>query len=394
MSSHPLRSAARMDQVAAFHVMDIQRRAFELEASGRSIIHMEIGQPDFGAPEPVRTRAIELLAGHRIGYTDTLGIPDLRRAIAEHYRRTDNIDIDPDRIMVTTGATGALMTLLGCFTDPGDEYLMPDPCYPCNRHLVALFDGHARLVPTSAATRFQLSADQVRAHWGPKTRGVIIASPSNPTGTCIAPTELAAIHEIVRERGGLTIVDEIYLGLSHDHRNPSALALGDDLMVVNSFSKYFAMTGWRLGWLVAPAEAMRPLERFAQNAAICPPTLSQHAALAAFSDASISICESRRKVFTERRNRLLPALRELGFGIPVVPDGAFYLYADCSSFGLSASALSVRLLEEAGVAVTPGVDFGIHAAERHLRFAHTCSTAELDRAIDAIGTMLRLLSSY
>ena len=380
--------ARRMDHVAAFHVMDIQRRAFELEAQGRSIIHMEIGQPDFGAPEPVRARAAELVAGHRLGYTDTLGLPALREAIARHYRIVDDLDIDPARVMVTTGATGALMTLLGCYTNPGDEYLMPDPCYPCNRHLAALFGGRARLLPTSSDTRFQLCADDVRVAWGPHTRGVIIASPSNPTGTCIARDELAAIVQTVRERGGITIIDEIYLGLSHGERQRSALDLGEDVMVVNSFSKYFAMTGWRLGWLVAPPEAMRPLERFAQNAAICPPALSQHAAIAAFDDASIALCESRRRIFTERRDLLLPALRAAGFGIPVTPDGAFYLYVDCGPLATTASALATRLLEEAGVAATPGIDFGDHDAERYMRFAHTCPAAEITRAVAAIGRIL------
>jgi aspartate/methionine/tyrosine aminotransferase len=381
--------ARRMNHVAPFHVMDIQRRAFELEAQGRPIIHMEIGQPDFGAPESVRDRARELAIGHRLGYTDTLGIPALRAAIASHYRAVDGLDIDPARVMVTTGATGALMTLLGCFTDPGDEYLMPDPCYPCNRHLAALFEGQARLLPTRADTRFQLSAEHVRSAWGPRTRGVIIASPSNPTGTCIEPDQLAAIVETVRERGGITIVDEIYLGLSHGQRHRSALGLGDDVMVVNSFSKYFAMTGWRLGWLVAPPEAMRPLERFAQNAAICPPALSQHAAIAAFDASSIALCESRRHIFTERRDLLLPGLRAAGFDIPLIPDGAFYIYADCSRLGSHASVLARRLLEEAGVAVTPGIDFGHHDAERYMRFAHTCPASDLQRAVEAMTETLR-----
>jgi aspartate/methionine/tyrosine aminotransferase len=379
----------RMARIEPFHVMEIQRRAFELETAGRTIIHMEIGQPDFGAPDVVVERARSLLGTQRLGYTDSLGVPALREAIAGHYLRQDGLSIDPGRIMVTTGATGALMTLLATMTNPGDEYLMPDPCYSCNRHLVHLHGGVARLLPTDAGQRFQLTADQVREHWSARTRAVLIASPSNPTGTSIDPDELAGILEVVRERGGILIVDEIYLGLSHGQRPRSALALGDDLFVVNSFSKYFAMTGWRLGWLAAPAATVRGLERLAQNATICPPTLSQLAACAAFDAASLDQCETRRTEFTRRRDLLVPALRDLGFEIPVMPDGAFYVYADCTPLGRSASELARDLLERAGVAATPGLDFGEADPERYIRFAHTCAAPEIERAIERLSQVIR-----
>ncbi len=373
--------ARRMAHVEPFRVMDIQQRAFELEAAGRSVIHMEIGQPDFAAPAPVLERARQLLDYERLGYTDSLGLPQLRTAIAQFHAVQSGVVVDPTRVMVTTGASGALMTLLGSLVNPGDEWLMPDPCYPCNRHMVSLFGGLPRLIPTSAQSQFQLSAATVREHWRPHTRGVLLASPSNPTGTRIAPDELRAVHAEVRANGGVLIVDEIYLGLTYGARRDSALALGEDVFVVSSFSKYFAMTGWRLGWLVAPPDAMRGLERFAQNATICPPALAQHAALAAFEPASLAICEARREEFQARRDDLIPALQGIGFKVPTLPDGAFYVYADCSALATDSARLARELLEAAGVALTPGDDFGVHEPQRWLRFAYTCDRTLLRQAV-------------
>ncbi len=373
--------ARRMAHVEPFRVMDIQQRAFELEAAGRSIIHMEIGQPDFAAPAPVLERARQLLDDDRLGYTDSLGLPQLRTAIAQFHAVQSGVVVDPARVMVTTGASGALMTLLGSLVNPGDEWLMPDPCYPCNRHMVSLFGGLPRLIPTSAQSQFQLSAATVREHWRPRTRGVLLASRSNPTGTRIAPDELRAVHAEVRANGGVLIVDEIYLGLTYGARRDSALALGEDVFVVSSFSKYFAMTGWRLGWLVAPPDAMRGLERFAQNATICPPALAQHAALAAFEPASLAICEARREEFQARRDDLIPALQGIGFKVPTLPDGAFYVYADCSALATDSARLARELLEAAGVALTPGDDFGVHEPQRWLRFAYTCDRTLLRQAV-------------
>ncbi len=373
--------ARRMAHVEPFRVMDIQQRAFELEAAGRSVIHMEIGQPDFAAPAPVLERARQLLDDERLGYTDSLGLPQLRTAIAQFHAVQSGVVVDPTRVMVTTGASGALMTLLGSLVNPGDEWLMPDPCYPCNRHMVSLFGGLPRLIPTSAQSQFQLSAATVREHWRPHTRGVLLASPSNPTGTRIAPDELRAVHAEVRANGGVLIVDEIYLGLTYGARRDSALALGEDVFVVSSFSKYFAMTGWRLGWLVAPPDAMRGLERFAQNATICPPALAQHAALAAFEPASLAICEARREEFQARRDDLIPALQGIGFKVPTLPDGAFYVYADCSALATDSARLARELLEAAGVALTPGDDFGVHEPQRWLRFAYTCDRTLLRQAV-------------
>ena len=300
-------------------------------------------------------------------------------AVALGGRVAEELIFGPDN--VTTGASGALMTLLGSLVNPGDEWLMPDPCYPCNRHMVSLFGGLPRLIPTSAQSQFQLSAATVREHWRPHTRGVLLASPSNPTGTRIAPDELRAVHAEVRANGGVLIVDEIYLGLTYGARRDSALALGEDVFVVSSFSKYFAMTGWRLGWLVAPPDAMRGLERFAQNATICPPALAQHAALAAFEPASLAICEARREEFQARRDDLIPALQGIGFKVPTLPDGAFYVYADCSALATDSARLARELLEAAGVALTPGDDFGVHEPQRWLRFAYTCDRTLLRQAV-------------
>ncbi|HYF20416.1 MAG TPA: pyridoxal phosphate-dependent aminotransferase, partial [Ramlibacter sp.] len=277
--------------------------------------------------------------------------------------------------------------------EAGDEVLMPDPSYPCNRHFVSAAEGTAVLVPAGPAERFQLSAAAVEASWGPRTRGVLLASPSNPTGTSIDPGELRRIHEVVRARGGLTIVDEIYLGLSYEERfGHSALALGDDVVSINSFSKYFNMTGWRLGWLVLPPALVPVVERLAQNLFICPSTVAQHAALACFEPDSIAEYERRRAEFKARRDWFIPALDGIGLNVPVMPDGAFYAWADCSAWcerlGVPGSwELAFRMMERAHVAVTPGRDFGSAQTARYIRFSTASSMAHLQEAVQRLREM-------
>jgi aspartate/methionine/tyrosine aminotransferase len=381
--------AARVADIAPFHVMEVQTAARALEAAGRSVVHMEIGEPDFPTPGPVLDAARAALDHGGIYYTSALGLPALRAAIARHYRDHYGVDVSPDRVIVTAGSSAALLLVTALVVNRDDQILMADPGYPCNRHFVRTLEGEPVAVPVGADTRYQLTADLVARRWGPRTRGVLIATPSNPTGTTVERDELARIADVVAERAGRLVVDEIYLGLSYDlapgARPSSALSLSDDLFVISSFSKYFNMTGWRLGWVVAPERHVRDLEKLAQNLYISPPTLSQHAALACFEPATIDILESRRDEFRARRDLLVPALRELGFGIPVMPTGGFFVYADTSKLAADSRAFCRDVLEHACVAITPGIDFGTHRASEHVRFAYTIARAKIEDGIDRLA---------
>jgi aspartate/methionine/tyrosine aminotransferase len=382
-----LRLAARTASIAPFQVMELVKRAQLLEQQGRSIIHLSIGEPDFTAPEPVVAALERAARDGRTQYTAAVGLPALREAIARDYRDRHGVEVDPARIIVTAGASAALSLACAALVDVGDEVLVTDPSYPCNRHFVAAFDGVARAVPVFADTRFQMTEALLAANWGRRVRGSLLASPANPTGTSIPFDELARIVGTARERGGFTIVDEIYLGLSYDGPPRSALELGEDVIVVNSFSKYFHMTGWRLGWLVVPAAAAPVFEKLAQNLYICASTLAQHAALACFEPASLRIFETRRDAFRERRDYIVPALRGVGLEVPVTPDGAFYAWVDTTRFGDS-GRLATRLLEEAGVSVVPGHDFGINEPGRWMRLSYATERAKLE---EAVARMARLL---
>lgn len=378
-----------MADIEPFHVMEIGRRAAELEAGGRRIVHMEIGQPDFAAPAPVIEAAVAAMRSQPLGYTAALGIAPLREAIAGFYAERYGLDVAPERIIVTAGASGAFIVALGALVDPGDEWLMPDPCYPCNRHFVRLFEGVPKTIPSGADRHYQLDLGDIMHNWGPRTRGVMLASPANPTGTVVPRAALTAIVAEVRRRGGHTLLDEIYQGLTYGGpHHPTALELGADLFVVNSFSKYFSMTGWRLGWLVAPTAYVNEMERLAQNAFICVSAPAQYAALAAFRPDTIAILEERRAEFRRRRDVIVPALRSLGFDVPLLPEGAFYVYAGCERFTDDSEAFAMRLLEEAGVAITPGCDFGVHRARAHVRFAYTRSMSDLEEGLERLARFL------
>lgn len=380
--------ARRARGIPPFHVMELLARAQQLEAEGRDIIHMEVGEPDFPVAEPVIAAGQRFLAQGRVGYTPATGTPALREAIAQHYAARFGVTVDPARILVTAGASGALMLALALLTEPGDRWLLPDPGYPCNRQFVSAFEGEVDALPVRAEHAFQPTAAEVVAAWGSRTRGLMIASPANPTGTLIAPQALAAILDLVQQRGGACLVDEIYQGLTYDHAPQTALALGDDMFVINSFSKYFGMTGWRLGWLVAPQGYVRELEKLAQHYTICASSLSQAAGLAAFSPEATAIFEARRAQFAQRRDVLLNGLLALGFQVPARPEGAFYVYADVSALADDAQAFAQRLLEEAGVAATPGIDFGEREPQRWLRFAYTTDVARIEEALSRMRKIL------
>ncbi len=377
--------AHRLQEIAPFRVMEVIKRAAELEQAGRSVIHMGIGEPDFPTAEPVLKAAARALEEGAMRYTPALGLPALREAVSEHYRARFGLDVPASRIVITAGASGALLLACAALIERDSEVLMPDPSYPCNRHFVAAFEGHAMMIPSGPAERFQLTAQQVASHWTDQTSGVLLASPSNPTGTSITPDELARIVNVVREKGGFTLVDEIYQGLSYDADPQSALALGEDIIVINSFSKYFNMTGWRLGWLVVPPQMLPSIEKLAQNMFICASSVAQHAALACFTPEASEIFESRKAEFQRRRDFIVPELKKLKFEIPVLPDGAFYVYADCSRWSDDAAELTSDILESTGVVLVPGADFGSHGARRYIRISYATSMENLVEAVSRLN---------
>lgn len=380
--------AERMQSIQPFHVMALLARARELEAQGRSIIHMEIGEPDFVTPQPVIDAGIRALQDGYTHYTPAVGLQALRERLAEFYLRRYNVNIEPRRIVITPGASAALHLIMALLVNPGDQVLMADPGYPCNRNFVHLLNGQPLGIPVTAATAYQPTPQQVRECWTEAVIALLVASPSNPTGTLLGENSLREFHAIADAQGGSLIVDEIYHGLVYDEQATTALAVSDDIFVVNSFSKYFGMTGWRLGWLIAPDAYVADIDKLAQNLFLAAPTIAQHAALKAFDEESISILESRRHEFRQRRDYLLPALRELGFEIAVIPQGAFYLYANCSRFTDDSYSFVSRLLEEAGVAITPGIDFGTHRPETHVRFAYTTSLGNLQEGVQRLREFL------
>jgi aspartate/methionine/tyrosine aminotransferase len=381
-------SADRMQFIQPFHVMALLARARELEAAGRSIIHMEIGEPDFVTPQPVIDAGIRALQDGYTHYTPAVGLQALRQRIAEFYRQRYDVAVEPQRVVITPGASAALQLVMAVLVNPGDQVLMADPGYPCNRNFVYLLNGQPLGIPVTAASAYQPTPQQVREVWTEAVAALLVASPSNPTGTLLGENTLREYHAIAAARRGSLIVDEIYHGLVYDRQATTALAISDDIFVVNSFSKYFGMTGWRLGWLIAPQAYVSDIDKLAQNLFLAAPTIAQHAALRAFDEDSINILESRRREFRQRRDYLLPALRDTGFDIPVIPDGAFYLYANCSRFTDDSYSFTSRLLEEAGVAITPGIDFGIHQPETHVRFAYTTSLENLQEGVRRLRAFL------
>ncbi len=396
-----MRISDRAQRIEPFYVMEVAKAAsalaFDVAHSASPMIFLNIGEPDFTAPPLVQEAACRCVRDGLTHYTQATGMGPLRERISDWYLSRFNVQVPASRIVITAGASAALQLACLALIESGDEILMPDPSYPCNRHFVSAADGSAVLLPATKAERFQLSADKVQAAWGPKTHGVLLASPSNPTGTSIAPDELRRIHQVVNNKGGITLVDEIYLGLSFDAQyGQTALALDDNIISINSFSKYFNMTGWRLGWLVVPQALVPVIERLAQNLFICPSTISQYAALACFESSSLLEYERRRAEFKARRDYFIPELNALGLTVPVMPDGAFYAWADCSAAcrakGLKDSwDLSFDLMQQAHVAVTPGRDFGTADAHNFIRFSTASSMQQLHEAIQRLKAYLEPL---
>lgn len=380
--------ADRMADIEPFRVVEVLARATELQAQGRDIVHLAAGEPDFATAEPIVRAGQQALADGHTYYSQAAGLPQLRSALSRWYDEEYGLQVDPGRIMITPGASGALLLLAALLLNPGEHMLLPDPGYPCNRHFLRLVEGRGRLLPVGADSGFQLNAQIVAEHWAHDTVGAMVASPANPTGGVLNRQQLAELAATVHERRGWLIVDEIYHGLGYGVETPSVLEVDPDAFVINSFSKYFGMTGWRLGWLVAPEAAVPALEKLAQNLFISMSTMAQYAALAGFEPATRDILNQRRDIFAQRRDYLLPELEKIGFVVPQRPEGAFYIYADMSKFGSDSQAFCLDMLEQHGVALTPGADFGRNQASAYVRFSYTTGLERIEEAVRRLARVL------
>lgn len=380
--------SSRMGEIKPFQVMAILAQAQALQAQGKDIIHLEVGEPDFPTAGPIVQAGIDALRQGKTHYTPALGLPLLREKIAEYYQTRFGVSVSPHRIVVTPGASGALLLLTAARLNPQNKLMLADPGYPCNRHFARVFEAHGQLIPTGPAERYQLTPELVAAHWQLATKAALVASPANPTGTVLSLDELSALSQTVKIQRGELWVDEIYQGLNYGNEPHTVLEVADDAVVLNSFSKFFGMTGWRLGWAVVPEHWESDFDTLAQNLFLASSTIAQHAALAAFEPGTMAIFDERRQELAERRAYLLDALPKLGFKLPLAPEGAFYVYADASAFTQDSLAWCAQVLKETGVAFTPGVDFGEHQANTHVRFAFTTKLERLQEAVARLEAYL------
>jgi len=381
--------STRANNLSPFHVMDILAQAKELERQGKTIYHMEVGEPDFPTAECIVDAGIEALRAFKTHYTPALGLAELRDAVAEYYERKFSVKINPQRVIITPGASGALQLVLACLLDAGDNVLLTDPGYPCNKNIAEVLAAEVISIPVGPESNYQLNAELVAKYWNDKTRAAMVATPSNPTGTVLTKKLLSDIFQQVEQNAGRLIVDEIYQGLVYETDDYTALEISDECFVINSFSKYFGMTGWRIGWMVVPEYYVDTIDRIAQNIFLASPTISQYAALTALKESTQPILDQRRDEFQQRRDFLLPALQQIGFTVAVKPQGAFYIYAGCEAFTENSFTWIKQLLSEQGVALTPGIDFGAHQADKHCRFAYTLSLDLLQQAVDKIAEFTR-----
>jgi len=388
MSKSPF--TKRATQIQPFHVMRLLARARELEAMGRNIVHMEVGEPDFKTPQPIIDAGLAAIKSGNMHYTAATGLFELKQKISRHYKHTYQVEVNPNHIVITPGSSGALLLSLACLVEPGRNVLLADPGYPCNRNFSYFLSGEVKAIAVDASTNYQLTAELVNANWNENSVGVILASPSNPTGTLIDAMQLEAMVNVVEQYNGVVVMDEIYHGLVYQQQPHSILEFTDKAFVINSFSKYYGMTGWRVGWCVVPDKYITAVDNFAQNIFLAAPTPAQHAALAAFTDETKNILEQRRQEFEQRRNFLLPEIKALGFKVSSEPQGAFYIYADCSAITKDSEKFSEQLLEKAGVAITPGMDFGTNRAKQHVRFAYTTSMERLAEGVKRIKEYIKL----
>jgi aspartate/methionine/tyrosine aminotransferase len=386
------RLASRMSLIEPFHVMALLGKAKALEQQGRDIIHLEVGEPDFKTPQPILEAGIAALKQGDVHYTPSLGLPELRQAIADFYQSQYNVSLSPDRVVVTPGASGALLLIIGALIGHDDAVMLADPGYPCNQNFVNFVGGQVQTVAVNESSAYQLSAELIEQNWQDNTKAVLVASPANPTGTLIPEAEMKKIIALVKQKQAYLIVDEIYQGLVYDGPASTVLGLLDEadnhVVVINSFSKYFQMTGWRLGWTIVPEHLQQACDHLSQNLFLAAPTTAQKAALAAFLPQTLDILEQRRQVFQQRRDYLYPKLVQLGFKIPIKPQGAFYFYCDCSALTDDSMTFALKLLEETGVAITPGIDFGQNHPERFVRFSYTRDVSYLEQAVQRLQAFL------
>ncbi len=385
-------SADRLNQITPFRVMELMKRAEELERRGHKVVHFEVGEPDFNTAEPIIEAGRQALVDGRTKYTHALGLIELREAIARDYANRLNVAVPVERIAVTAGASGGLLLLNALLLNPGDGLLTTDPGYPCNEAFTHVTGGVPQRVPVHARDGYALTVDALNEHWQSTTKGLLLASPANPTGAVMSDDGLRQLGDVVAQRAGFFILDEIYQGLTYGRQQSvtSGLAVVDDLIVLNSFSKYYGMTGWRLGWVVLPEALVEDLEKLAQNLFISPSSVAQYAALAAFAPEAMAIHEARRARFDQRRQQLSSGLEALGLDVPATPGGAFYLYVDVSSAGMDSFDFCWRLIDEFQVAVTPGIDFGEREADRFVRFAYTTDEESIDIGLNRIGHALEV----
>jgi aspartate/methionine/tyrosine aminotransferase len=369
--------------------MGILAQAKELERQGKTIYHMEVGEPDFATAGCIVNAGIVALKQFKTHYTPATGLPELRAAVAEYYEWKFSVTINPKRIIITPGASGALQLAIACLLDAGENVLLADPGYPCNKNIAEILAVQAITVPVGPESSYQLNAQMIAEHWNDRTRAAMVATPSNPTGTLLSKKQLKALCQQVEQKHGRLIVDEIYQGLVYESENYTALEISDECFVINSFSKYFGMTGWRVGWMVVPEYYVDTIDRIAQNIFLAPATVSQYAALTALKQNTQHILDEHRDEFQQRRDFLLPALEQVGFNVAAKPEGAFYIYANCDAFTDDSFKWLKQLLREKGVALTPGIDFGSHKAESHCRFAYTLPLDRLQQAVDKIDEFIR-----
>lgn len=402
-----MKFATRATAISPFLAMAYGEKATELEQQGHNVIRLNLGEPDFGAPDAVLDALSTSLDKPDYPYTSALGLPQLRQAISNFYLEKHQCTVDPDTIVVTAGASGALLLASAALVEEGDNILLGDPSYPCNRRFLNTFGGDVTLVPTRAEDNFQLTLKDVQSYWKSNTKGVLIATPANPTGTAIKSDELAAIARYCQQHDGFLIVDEIYLNLALEQPGSVTNAspteglqtmlkhtdFRDTVIVVNSFSKYFGMTGWRLGWCVVPPAMLPIMERLAQNLFICPSTLSQKAALACFTPQALAQCEANRATLNARARLVFSAIENMGLAIDAIPEGAFYAYINIEKTGLKATAFCDQLLADFHVALTPGNDFGNHRADSYVRLSFATKECQLTEGLRRISAFVSHLET-
>ncbi|WP_082628117.1 aminotransferase class I/II-fold pyridoxal phosphate-dependent enzyme [Pseudohongiella spirulinae] len=398
MTERQLTAAMRTRKVNPFKVMDVLERARQLESAGRSIVHLEVGEPDFTAHPLIVEAAVRAMRSGKTQYTPASGLPALRERIAQFYSQHHGVQVDVSRIIVTPGASGALVLLSNLLLNPSDQVMMPDPAYPCNRNYVHLMGAEAVLIAPETPGLAAPTTAQLDAAYNESSKGLWLASPANPTGAVIDATRMSELSDWTRQRGMHLVMDEIYHGLDFVKPVadvtpmgdlPTALKFDDNNFVINSFSKYFGMTGWRVGWVVVPQAFSEMANILAQNLFIAASTPSQYAALHAFDDDVTGVLEERRSEFRQRRDFLASALQHIGFSLPWQPQGAFYCYADIGAFADDCELFCQQMLEQHGVAMTPGTDFGQHQARRYVRLAYTRSMPDLELAAQRIVDALQ-----